>query len=87
MKTTAAVAFEKEQPLVMTELDLDEPRPGAQRQPHRQAPPLDGDDALRRCGPGLDNVARNTHVAGPAAGGITPRASSWSRTIRLGTLP
>jgi hypothetical protein len=32
-------------------------------------------------------VARNTHVAGPAAGGITPRASSWSRTIRLGTLP
>ena len=31
MKTTAAVAFEKEQPLVMTELDLDEPRPGEVR--------------------------------------------------------
>jgi len=31
MKTTAAVAFEKEQPLVMTELDLDEPRAGEVR--------------------------------------------------------
>jgi aryl-alcohol dehydrogenase len=31
MKTTAAVAFEKEQPLVMTELDLDDPRPGEVR--------------------------------------------------------
>ncbi len=31
MKTTAAVAFEKEQPLVMTELHLDEPRAGEVR--------------------------------------------------------
>ena len=31
MKTTAAVAFEKEQPLVMTELDLDEPHAGEVR--------------------------------------------------------
>ena len=31
MKTTAAVAFEKEQPLVITEIDLDEPRAGEVR--------------------------------------------------------
>mgnify|MGYP002776374082 CR=1 FL=1 len=31
MKTTAAVAFEKEQPLVITEIDIDEPRAGEVR--------------------------------------------------------
>ena len=31
MKTKAAVAFEKEQPLVITEIDIDEPRAGEVR--------------------------------------------------------